>query len=55
MRGLTQLTIMPAYARQVHPHALPGEPPMAAQYLCAKVYEEFAILPEVDEMGFSAR
>lgn len=46
---------MLACARQVHPRALPGEPPMAAQYLCAKMYEEFAILPEVDEMGSSAR
>lgn len=37
-----------------HPDA-PSEPPLAAQYLCAKLYQEFATLPEVDEMGYSAR
>ena len=49
------LIVMLACARQVHPRALPGEPPMAAQYLCAKMYGEFAVLPEVDEMGSFAR
>ena len=38
-----------------HPDALrDDEPPMAAQYLCAKLYQEFAFLPEVVSSSASA-
>lgn len=38
-----------------HPDAVwDDEPPMAAQYLCAKLYQEFAFLPEVVSSSASA-